>query len=532
MFEISAGGSVGLNVTLVDNDNQRVTDAYVVEFTSNCVAAEQATWDIDVSTVNGDASSTYTDDGCVVSSGTKDQITVTVVTADETLTATQEIGIRPEVVGNISFLSVASDSILLSDAGDSSESQSTVSFTVLYQNGTPLAWQVVSFSLTTEIGGIVLTPSSAASDDNSQVDTSVTAGNVPTSVRVNASIPDINGEVLSTQSSAIAISTGLPSQRIFTLSADTFNIEGFDVSGITSNVTARLSDTFGNPLPNDTVVTFTSEGGQIGSSCLTSEGACSVIWTSANPGVTDGWLTILATAIGNETLFDSNGNNAFDDNDGGAIDDELNTASGFGATNAGATGFVDYSEAWRDDNENPLWDSGEPFFDYNNNQIFDDADGLFNGVQCIDSALCGMGTAASIHVCKALRLLVSGSDAYIDIFDTANVLLISNYNAPSSPASIVIARASKITLSALTCDVFANVMPANTGFAVSSAQGVITLTSGDTVTNSNELGRTQFVFEIENTLADEDASIVANIQILLTTPQGIETRLSFPVTFL
>jgi len=192
------------------------------------------------------------------------------------------------VVGNISFLSVASDSILLSDAGDSSESQSTVSFTVLYQNGTPLAWQVVSFSLTTEIGGIVLTPSSAASDDNSQVDTSVTAGNVPTSVRVNASIPDINGEVLSTQSSAIAISTGLPSQRIFTLSADTFNIEGFDVSGITSNVTARLSDTFGNPLPNDTVVTFTSEGGQIGSSCLTSEGACSVIWTSANPGVTDG----------------------------------------------------------------------------------------------------------------------------------------------------------------------------------------------------------------------------------------------------
>jgi len=43
VFEISAGGSVGLNVTLVDNDNQRVTDAYVVEFTSNCVAAEQAT---------------------------------------------------------------------------------------------------------------------------------------------------------------------------------------------------------------------------------------------------------------------------------------------------------------------------------------------------------------------------------------------------------------------------------------------------------------------------------------------------------
>jgi len=532
VFEISAGGSVGLNVTLVDDDNQRVTEAYLVEFTSNCVISEQAILDTDISTVNGEASSTFTDDGCAGSSGTKDQITVTVVTTDATLTATQEIDIRPEVVGSISFLSVASASILLSGAGGSSESQSTVSFTVLNQNGTPLAGQIVSFSLTTEIGGIELTSSSAASDENGQVDTLVTAGNVPTSVRVNASITDINGEVLSTQSSAIAITTGLPSQRTFTLSADTLNVEGFDVNGITSNVTARLSDTFGNPVPDETVVTFTTEGGQIGSSCLTSDGACTVVWISANPRVTDGRVTVLATAIGHETLFDSNGNNAFDDNDGGAIDDQLNTASGFGTTSAGDTGFVDYSEAWRDDNENRLWDSGEPFLDYNNNQVFDDADGLFNGAQCIDSALCGMGTAASIHVRKAFRLLVSGSDAYIDIFDTASVLLASNYDAPSNPAPIVVARGSRVILSALTGDVFANVMPAGTGFAVSSDQGVITLASGDTVANSNDLGRTQFVFEIENTLAEDDASIVANIQILVTTPQGIETRFSFPVTLL
>jgi hypothetical protein len=532
VFEISAGGSVGLNVALVNDDNQRVSEAYLVEFTSNCVAAEQAILGTDISTVNGEASSTYTDDGCAGSSGTKDQITARVVTTDTTLSATQEIDIRPEVVGSIGFLSVASGSVLLRGTGDSSESQSTVSFSVLNQNGTALAGQVVSFSLTTEIGGIELSVTSAISDESGQVQTLISAGNVPTSVRVNASITDLNGEVLTTQSSAISITTGLPSQRTFTLSADVLNVEGFDFDGETSNITARLSDTFGNPVPDDTVVTFTSEGGQIGSSCLTLDGACTVIWTSANPRTDNGRVTILASAIGHETLFDSNGNNAFDDNDGGLIDDEFNTASGFGTASSEFTGFIDFSEAWRDDNENRLWDSGEPFLDYNNNQTFDDGDGLFNGAQCIDSVLCGMGAAVSIHVRKALRLLVSGSEAYIDVFDSENVLLASNYDAPSDPPPVSITRGSKITLSVVTGDEFANVMPADTVFSVLTDQGDITIISGDTVANSAKLGKTQFDFEVENTLAVGDDSVVANIQILVTTPKGIETRFNFPVTLL
>jgi hypothetical protein len=532
VFEISAGGSIGLNVTLVDDDNQRVTDAYLVEFTSNCVTAEQATLDTDISTVNGEASSTYTDDGCAGSAGTRDQITVTVVTTDETLTATQEITIRPEVIGSISFLSVASESILLRGAGDSSESQSTVSFNVLNQNGTALAGQPVSFSLTTEIGGIELSSSNAISNDEGLVNTLITAGNVPTSVRVNASITDFNGEVLSTQSSAIAITTGVPNQRNFTLSANILNVEGFDFSGVTNDVTARLSDTFGNPVPDGTVVTFTTEGGQIESSCLTDNGACSVVWTSANPIVTNGRVTILATAIGHETLFDSNGNNAFDDADGGALEDQINAASGFGTNNSDETGFVDFSEAWRDDNENGLWDNGEPFLDYNNNQMFDDADGLFNGVQCIDSILCGMDAAASIHVRKAFRLLVSGSDGYIDILNNSEVLIASNNEEIVDPLVVEVARGGKSNLSAILGDEFDNVMPADTALSISISDGEVNLTSGDTVANSAALGNTKFTFEIENTLEDDEASVITNVQILVTTPRGIETRFNFPITLL
>jgi hypothetical protein len=532
VFEISAGGSVGLNVTVVDDDNQRVTDAYLVEFTSNCVTAEQASVDTNISTVNGEASSTYTDDGCAGSSGAKDQITATVVITDQTLSATQEIDIRPEVIGSVSFLSVTADTILLNGAGDSSESQTTVSFTVSNDQGRPLVGQIVSFSLTTEIGGIELTSITDESDDNGQVDTLVIAGNVATSVRVNASITSANGEFLNTQSSAIAITTGLPNQRNFTLSADTLNVEGFDIGGTTINVTARLSDTFGNPVPEDTVVTFTAEGGQIESSCLTDNGACSVVWTSANPDVTDGRVTILATAIGHESLFDSNGNNAFDDEDGGAIEDQTNAASGFGTNNTGETGFVDFSEAWRDDNEDGEWSVGEPFLDYNNNQSFDEADGLFNGVQCIDSELCGTGVAASIHVRKAFRLLVSGSDAYIDVLDNSDVILASNNEDVVNPAVVAVTRSAKINFSILLGDKFGNVMPADTVLEVNINDGVASLTSGNTVPNSSALGRTTFTFEIENNLADDEASVIINVQILVTTPRGIETRFNFPVTLL
>ena len=111
-------------------------------------------------------------------------------------------------------------------------------------------------------------------------------------------------------------------------------------------------------------------------------------------------------------------------------------------------------------------------------------------------------------------------------------MLASNYDAPSDPPPVSITRGSKITLSVVTGDEFANVMPADTVFSVLTDQGDITIISGDTVANSAKLGKTQFDFEVENTLAVGDDSVVANIQILVTTPKGIETRFNFPVTLL
>jgi hypothetical protein len=75
-----------------------------------------------------------------------------------------------------------------------------------------------------------------------------------------------------------------------------------------------------------------------------------------------------------------------------------NTDSGFGVSAYGVTGFVEHTQAWRDDNENNSRDPSEIFLDFNNDGMFDGdsidpngdfigPDGVFNGPQCIPGNL-------------------------------------------------------------------------------------------------------------------------------------------------
>jgi hypothetical protein len=528
VFEISAGGSVGFNVTLVDGDNQRVTYAYMVDFTSNCVIAGQATLGSDISTVNGEASSTFTDDGCAGSSGTKDQITATVVTTDETLTATQEIGIRPEVIGGISFSSALPESVVLQGSGDIGDSQSIVTFVVNNNRNEPLANQTVEFSLSTEVGNLSLRNDTAISDENGEASAELVAGSIPVSVRVNAKVVTESGETVTTQSDAISVTTGLPNQRSFTFSSDVFNPEAGDYNGVTVNLTARLSDTFSNPVPDNTIVTFTAEGGSVESSCVTTGGVCSVIWTSAEPRPTDHRVTVLATAIGHETLFDSNGNNIFDDEDGGVINEDPSTASGFGVTATGQTGFVDYSEAWLDDNENFEWDAGERFLDYNNNKQFDAADGVFNGTQCQSTTLCGEGSSATIQVRKSLVLVMSSSSLMGDVFDSSNNLYASNH-PNSDKANINIATDAKQTFRAVFTDHVGQIPPFGSNVSITSSAGTVSDVGSTTIPNTNAEGGFSVFFAIQNT---EEEPISSTVSVSVTTDNGIVSTVVFTVNLL
>ena len=76
-----------------------------------------------------------------------------------------------------------------------------------------------------------------------------------------------------------------------------------------------------------------------------------------------GRTTVLATAIGEESFTDTNGNGFYDSGEA----------------------FKDLGEPYRDDNENGVYDLGEYFLDYNHNGIRDAGDGTFKGIVCTGS---------------------------------------------------------------------------------------------------------------------------------------------------
>lgn len=122
-------------------------------------------------------------------------------------------------------------SIELQSSSGVSPSQSNVTFVISNDRSVPLVNQVVEFSLTTEIGGLRLGNVADVSDADGEVSTVVFAGDIPISVRVNASVRAANGELVTTQSDTIAVTTGLPNQQGFSLNPDVFNIEAAERNG-------------------------------------------------------------------------------------------------------------------------------------------------------------------------------------------------------------------------------------------------------------------------------------------------------------
>lgn len=524
---ISAGGTLGLRVDLVNASGEQINEPTPVAFTSNCVVSGQATIDATVNTIKGKAESTFEDIDCAGVSGTDDVIIASVTSNGVTNTATATISITGEELGSIEFISAEPTSIVLKGTGGQGRQEnSTLTFLVKSALGNPLAQQPVDFILDTNVGGIELTPASGLTNSEGIVTTKVNAGTVPTAVRVTAkSTMTVNTNEINvqTQSDLLSINTGLPEQSSMTISTSVLNPEAFNINGVTTQVTAQLADNFNNPVPDGTTVNFTTEGGNIGGSCATVNGACSVTWTSSNPKPSNHRVTILATASGHETFFESNGNNIFDDEDGTAISDACVAdeeptcvSSGFARVTPKSSGFVDMSEAWRDDNEDGAYSSGEKFIDFNNDGEFSKADGLFNGPQC-DGALCAAEDANNIHVRKALVMIMSSSSSFFRLSNSATNTLYFDNNTGTNIALPNIADNSALGLSLSVSDTALQSMPEGTTISVAASvgeiSGVTSLTVGNTSATSQNLS-----FIITNPL-DGDPEI-GTLTVEITAPSG------------
>jgi hypothetical protein len=396
---LSAGGTTNLQVSVVlasDTSSLYSGEAVEVRFTSDCVQAELASIDPPVvTTLTGEASVTYVAQGCAIA----DLITAAATVGGEVLTANGTVVVAPADVNAIGFVGASPEVIGLQGTGGLGfDETSDVTFRVVDEQGDPVSGVDVSFMLDSGVGGIKLSPDSATSDAAGNVTTVVTSGTVATTVRVTATV-DVDGTLISTQSSGLVVSTGLPDQNSFSWAVTCPNIEAWNYDGVENTITTRLADRFNNPVPDGTAVSFNTEGGVVESSCLTvtsdtQSGFCEATWTSASPRPSNGRVTVLATATGEETFYDDNGNGVFD---------------------AGDAGWDDIDEIFRDDNENGSFESGFGndgfFFDFDNSSSYSLADGEFNGILCDDPARCegperiGIGSSGVI--------IMSGSAAYI-----------------------------------------------------------------------------------------------------------------------
>ena len=445
---LSAGGTATITVRIQDEQGQPFNQPVDVNFSSTCATKNppQAELSSPVSSSNGVATSTYLAQGCVG----EDQINVTANAGGISLSAVGTINVLQADVGSISFESAAPENIgILGTGGIES---STVKFKVLDKNGNPVSNQSVSFKLNTAVGGVAITPTIATTNNQGIVQTVVTSGTVASSLRVTATVENGAVPAITSQSKQLIISTGIPDQDSFSLSAEVLNAEGWDIDGTKVVVTARLADAFNNPVPDGTTVSFTTEGGSIEDACQTVKGACSVNWTSQLPRpegavLIDGTgamvrnpmsalsydaalglygnfygqkyggrATITATAIGEESFPDLNGNGRFDAN-------ELNEFK----NGVDVTGQAfDLNDAFNDYNEDKLFNPQqvggqtggtlEELIDFNSNGIFDIKDGLYNGVLCSSPAHagCADGTnnSKSLYVRRSLVMVMSGSTAY------------------------------------------------------------------------------------------------------------------------
>lgn len=452
---LSAYGTTSVTATVTGGGSGSQT----VNFSSGCSSSGKAALSTGITTILGVATGSYRDNGCA----STDTITATVSGGLATNSAT--LVVTPPTTGSIQYVSSVPSNISLKGTGGTEVSK--VSFKVLDTGNNPISGRLVTFGLSTTAGGIILTPGgTATSDANGVVVTNVNAGTVSTPVRVTASTCSTatnpcTGTVLTTQSSQLTVTTGIPDQYGFSLAAATHNIEGWSTDGTKSVLSARLADHFKNPVPDGTAVVFTSEGAAVDGQCVTTSGICTVTFTSQNGRPTNGRVTVLASAVGEETFTDVNGNGWADLVSGKTPANEMIDPNG---------NPTDLPEAFVDYNENGVLDPGEPFKDFNQNGNYDAADGKFSGVLCDDvtSGRSSAGTCSATHS--------------IDVRQTQVIVLSSSTpslkNMVSDPIVLPPCNTTNgdvpYTFHVTVVDLNGNAMPAGTKVEFSTDNGKIT----------------------------------------------------------
>lgn len=387
----SLGEVTRLNFNVVDaSDNTLYTEEPTsVELKSTCDNSE---YDSPITSSSGSFSISYTT-GC---SGID---TVTAKLEDGTQAIVNLEVAAPEN-GTLQFVSVDPDSIALANSGGPARGTSSkVTFALTNPSNVPISDALVSFSISTTVGGLSLSQDEWQTSTDGTVSTTLNAGTVPTAVSVTATHTLENGTVLQSTSDPISVSASIPDQDSFSFSIDagspqSVNAYGYD--GVEVPLTIRAADRNNNRVEG-AVVNFLTSAGSVQNECiLDSEGACTINWISQNPRADNGLAVILARTAGEESFRD------------------LNSDGLYQASDIFDTATQDKGEAFLDRNWNGVRDADEEYFDYNSDGQYNESNGIYDGTACNDSpSVC---TSNLLEVTNSIRIFMASDNISIDMY--------------------------------------------------------------------------------------------------------------------
>lgn len=212
----------------------------------------------------------------------------------------------------INFLSAipADKSIVIKGAGGNGRTESALlTFMVVDKANAGVAGVKINFE-TISTQPVTLTSVTGTTDVDGKVVATLNSGADPTTVRVTATV---QGTAINTISDTLTVTTGQPTQIAMTLAHEKWNVEGINYVGETNKITVFMADASGGVVANGTQIVFTTDSGAIvgdggtndTARCLTTNGACSVVWRSQNPAKSV--VTVFATATVAPTIATPNG---------------------------------------------------------------------------------------------------------------------------------------------------------------------------------------------------------------------------------
>jgi hypothetical protein len=246
--------------------------------------------------------------------------------------------------------------------------------------------------------------------------------------------------------------------------------DAYTSDGKTASINVLVADRHNHPVADGTKVSFWSEYGHVGESCVTDNGGCSVTWVSQNTRPDDGLATIVAYSIGEDSFFDAGERNGIynvaSDSSLLATDEAIFSISelyydrnfdGFTSTS-----FTDAGSGRTLDND--------AFEDYNEDGAFNSSSTKYRGTKCSASAIsAGHCAETSIQVWDHRQIVLNAMPLQINLpvggtWDEGTVyeIRVSDANGNYPPSGTTISISEDTDGTTITTDRVSGVIPVPT----------------------------------------------------------------------